>query len=96
MKFNKELLLDLIDCSVGQSEDNLHLIQNEIINKSRWSIIYEIVFKDTNTGKFYNSCYSRGATECQDERPYQDEGDEVECQEVFPHEVISVIYTAKP
>lgn len=39
-----------------------------------------------NNGKFYQTTYSEGATEMQDERPWEYE-DEVECEEVELREV---------
>lgn len=50
-----------------------------IVDKLRWSIIYEIIFE--YEGKFYSTHYSGGATECQDEQPWEFE-EEVECVEV--------------
>lgn len=78
VKFSKDYL-----------KDELHLpyenaIVDSIIDTTRWSIIHEIVFADK--GKFYRTTYSEGATECQDERPWEYE-DEIECEEVELREV---------
>jgi len=54
-------------------------IKNDIIDNSRWSIYHEIIFKDGD--KFYRTSYSVGATECQDESPWEYD-DEIECTEV--------------
>ena len=54
-------------------------IVDKIIDTTRWSIVHEIIFEDN--GKFYQTTYSEGATEMQDERPWEYE-DEVECTEV--------------
>lgn len=59
-------------------------IVNRIVNTTRWSIIHEIVFEDN--GKFYMTTYSKGATECQDESPWEYD-DEVKCTEVELKEV---------
>jgi hypothetical protein len=61
-----------------------------IVDTSRWSIHYERVFK--YDGKFYRTHYSVGATEQQDERPYEYEDDEIECEEVFPVEKTVTVY----
>lgn len=54
-------------------------IKDDIIDNSRWSIRHEIVFSDK--GKFYRTSYSVGATECQDESPWEYDA-EIECTEV--------------
>lgn len=77
MKFSKDYLInekDLPDTA----------IKDTIIDNSRWSIIHEIVFEDK--GKFYMTTYSVGATESQDESPWEYDN-EVECAEVELKEV---------
>ena len=59
-------------------------ILDEITDTSRWSIHHRIIFGDN--GKFYETHYSEGATEAQDERPWEYE-DEVTCTEVELKEV---------
>ena len=77
--FNKEYLTK----ELGLPYD-CKLIEDDIINTTRWSIVHEIVFEDK--GKFYMTTYSEGATEYQDERPWEYE-DEVKCTEVELKEV---------
>ena len=60
-------------------------IFDRIVDTTRWSIIHEIVFEDH--GKFYMTTYSEGATEMQDERPWEHDNDEIECTEVELKEV---------
>lgn len=55
-------------------------VEDKIIDSGRWSIHHEIVFKDTD-GKFYQTTYSVGATECQEERPWECKST-VKCTEV--------------
>jgi len=77
MKFETEFLKNELDLPYGAIEDN-------IVDNSRWSIHREIIFE--HEGKFYRTHYSEGATECQDERPWESE-DEVECTEVTQQEI---------
>lgn len=77
--FNKEYLTK----ELGLPYD-CRLIEDDIIDTTRWSIVHEIVFE--NNGKFYMTTYSEGATECQDERPWEYD-DEIECTEVELKEV---------
>ena len=65
------------------------LVKEEIVEVTRWSIGYRIVFKFE--GKFYRTGYSVGATEMQDEQPWQDE-EEVECDEVRQVEKVVIDY----
>ena len=67
-------------------------VLNEIIETGRWSIIYDLVIQDEASGKFYESTYSCGATEMQDESPFEYDGDEIEFTEVEPVEVIKIEY----
>ena len=76
-KFSKDYLRNELDLPYGA-------ILDKIIDTTRWSIIHEIVFEDN--GKFYQTTYSEGATESQDERPWEYK-DEVECYEVELREV---------
>lgn len=70
--FSRDYLKDKLDLPYSA-------IKDDIIENSRWSIIHEIIFEDN--GKFYKTEYSVGATEMQDERPWEYE-DEIECTEV--------------
>lgn len=44
-------------------------IDRELVGRSRWSVEYCGVFQ--YEGKFYRICWSQGATESQDERPWE-------------------------
>lgn len=66
-------------------------IKDEITGTSRWSIHHYIIF--AYDGKFYSTHYSEGATESQDERPWEYE-DEVDCTEV--HIVEKLVKTWEP
>lgn len=78
VRFSRDYLMKELDLPYDNT------IVDNIIDTTRWSIIHEIVFEDN--GKFYRTTYSEGATECQDERPWEYE-DEVECEEVELREV---------
>ena len=80
MKFSKEFLRNLDD----------EIISDQIIENTRWSILHERIFK--HDGKFYQTIYSVGATEIQDESPYEYDGDEIECTEVRPVEKVVIVY----
>lgn len=104
MKVSSDVAKELLDLQVGgntkewgygDNEEfpvNFEMVQSELVDTSRWSNIHEVVYKDLDSGKFYSSIYSVGATECQDERPYENDGDEIEFTEVVPKEVIKIEY----
>lgn len=87
MQFGKSWLQDLL---WEEEIDGAEIIENEQIDNSRWSIISRLVFK--YQGKFYATTYSRGATEMQDESPFEYEPDMIECKEVFPVEKTVIVY----
>ena len=81
MKFKREVLKAIVydDCI------NAKKVEDTITGTTRWSILHTMVFE--YVGKFYRSTYSEGATEQQDERPYEYDPEEIECPEVEPIEI---------
>lgn len=77
-KLRKDLLLEILEGSTGK------IIKDELIDTSRWSLHYLMIFEFD--GKTYSVTYSRGATESQDEQPFEYEGEYVDCYEVKPVE----------
>ena len=92
MLFSKETLVDLA-CD-KHDETKFEILENEIQDSSRWSIHYNLIFKVLENGKIYETYYSVGATECQEEYPFEYEGDEIEVTEVEPYEVTVIKYKA--
>jgi len=68
------------------------VISNKIVDQSRWSIHHKLVFHFEN--KYYMTWYSIGATEQQDEMPWEDD-DIVDCFEVEPVEKIVTVFLCK-
>lgn len=89
MKIKKEILIELIDFD---EFDSYSVVSGNYVESSRWSRHYEMVFKDITTDKYYITYYSVGATECQDEAPYEYEPDEIEVKEVKPVEKTIIVY----
>jgi hypothetical protein len=61
------------------------IIENQMVDQSRWTTYYSIVVKRLSDGKFFMDIYGRRSTECQDEIPWK--YDEPNFQEVIPVEV---------
>lgn len=85
MKFKNDWLREL----VYEDHDEAEIIKDEICDNSRWSIIHDLIFKIGE--KYYRTSYSVGATECQDERPFE-YGEETECIEVVPVTKTIIVY----
>lgn len=78
LTLTKKQALDII---WGFNKDFVE-IQNEIVEHKRWSVVYEIVVKRKSDGKYFMDTYHTGATESQDESPY--EYTDPDFTEVFP------------
>lgn len=107
MKISKalaQMLLELYD--VGEAttdweEDwfegslriNFRLMSSRLADTSRWHHIHERVYWDLDADKYWQTTYRVGATECQDEGPYENE-EEVVLTEVVPVEIKKTIYKA--
>lgn len=80
-----------VDLAYGEYDDTIFkIISNKIIDVSRWSYRKEIIVKTLIDERFWKSTYSIGATESQDEGPY-DYSDPI-FEEVFPEQVMITIY----
>lgn len=73
----------------GDSSE-FEIVSDETTGNGRWSIYHTIVVKRLSDNKFFESDYSVGATESQDESPYE-YGDAV-FKEVLPMEKTVTYY----
>jgi len=92
MKFDTKVLADIVydDCP-----DGFEKIEDTLEEITRWAVAHSMVFKFD--GKFYMSSYRVGATEYQDESPYEYDGDGdgmVDCTEVVQVEVLTKVWKA--
>jgi len=95
---NQERIREKLLLTAEQARDILYednkdfeIIKDEMYANSRWSINYYLVVQRISDKKFFASSYSRGATEQQDEGPWEYE-DEVVFEEVFPVEKVVIEY----
>lgn len=53
--------------------DDGKIISNTVIDQRRWVTEYELIwrFNDQPEGQAYQAYYSKGSTECQEERPWE-------------------------
>jgi hypothetical protein len=66
------------------------ILEDSISSHSRWSVGHKMIFKYKD-GKCYQAYYSVGATESQDESPWQ-YLKEVECKEVRQVEKVTKVW----
>lgn len=78
---------DILD---GANQD-YEIVSDTTSGKSRWSIHHRLVIKQLSTNRFFADTYSRGATEYQDEQPWQDS--EPDFREVFPMKTMVIKYS---
>ena len=75
---------------VDGDDSNFVIIEDRIVGTRRWSVVYEIVVQRKSDGKYFKDNYRRGATEMQDESPY--EYSEPNFTEVFPVTKTYIVY----
>lgn len=69
------------------------MVRNTIVDTTRWAIVHELVFRHED--KLYSTTYRTGATEYQEEQPWEHEKT-VDCTEVEQFECTVTDYRAIP
>lgn len=83
VSFSKEKMLEVLCGDIGE------IVSDEVVGKRRWSVDHRLIF--ALDGKLYSASYSVGATEQQDECPWE-HVDHVECTEVERYEKVVQAY----
>lgn len=87
-----DLARELLNLVIGESIDGYQLVALEDHGKvGRWTIGGALIIRDLFTGALYRSFYQEGATEIQDEQPW-DWDDKVEFHRVDPVSVQTIKY----
>jgi hypothetical protein len=82
---------DAAGLAYGDYDDKVYkIISNKIVSKSRWTYRSELIIQTLKDSRCWRSFYSQGATESQDESPY--EYGDVVFEEVFPKHIDIIIY----
>lgn len=89
LELTKEEAQDII----WGDHENFEVVEDEIVGDRRWSIDHRIVIQRVSDKKFFADTYSVGATEMQDEGPW--EYSEPNFMEVFPVEKVITVYEKK-
>ena len=91
MKFKTADIRELVS---GGGPAHLDEIQDRVVGKTRWAVIHEYIFKDSDANKFYRVEFSSGTGD-EGETPFQFAPEETECVEVVPVEKIVIEYVKK-
>lgn len=88
MKITLETALELY--SEGSYDENYERQSCEIIDETRWTMVHEIVFYDTATGKFWRFSIDNPKSENSSWDDYNDQL--IDCNEVVPREKTVIVY----
>ena len=78
-------------CAILDGDDPAYrTIRNTQVDHTRWSVVHELVIQSIADGRFWMDSYSVGATESQDESPWEHNAPDF--TEVFPVEQVSIVY----
>lgn len=71
--FNTKVLRTLLDCDEDADTTGYTVVQETLVGSSRWSLLYDLIFTapEQEPGTAWRARYSSGATESQDETPFQ-------------------------
>ena len=76
--FPKKMMQEILWGEVEEST----IERDTIVGHDRWSVQHELIFQ--YKGQLYSCGYSKGATEMQDEAPFEYDNDMIECIMVKP------------
>ena len=79
MTFDKQFLKNLLNYNLSDDSD-AEIIEDTIFDHSRWSVGHTLIFRAQD--KYFKTYYYVGATEYQEEYPFDNCDDDVECYEV--------------
>jgi len=90
MDFDKEIAQDLAYTAAGGYVEGFKVVLNKLVDITRWATEHELVVE--SSGKYYRAFYRNGATEAQDESPFEYNEGTVGFKEVHPEEKSITIY----
>ncbi len=97
-KWAEDLGEDLDEIGYFHKGERFHeevlIVDRSYVGSSRWAESWEMVLKD-NEENYWKLEFELPATEMQDQGPFEYNGGP-EFVQVWPHEVIHVVYTTEP
>lgn len=73
--------------------DGYKVIKDEIVGTGRWTVHHVLVIQRIEDGRYFQGTYQVGATECQDEGPF--EYTDAKFIEVVPEEQVITVFKPK-
>ena len=80
---------EFYDITFGDHLDYNTVVDEEVVDTSRWYNLMKMVVQEIETGKFFRVTWKAGATEYQEVEP------NFQMVEVFPRQVMTTVYTTK-
>lgn len=86
--------IDLRDLVWGEQPEGFQILEDSIIENDRWSILHNLIFSyvDDDGINVYQTSYRVGATEMQDESPFEYDGDLIDCTLMEQVEVTQLVW----
>lgn len=91
VKFSRDYLVNGLGLPYDPNADLVNIVENQIVDHDRWSVSYKLIFSLKEDETFYLVYYSRGATELQEEEPWEFDK-EVEVYKVNRVEKLVTVY----
>jgi hypothetical protein len=73
LKLDKDVARELAYGLSGEWHEGYEVIENQIVDTTRWSTVYFLVIKKIGELGYWGTHYDKGSTEYQDHRPFEDE-----------------------
>ena len=86
LNLTKREARDILD----EGPTNYTIVQDHPVSHGRWDVMHELVIRRISDGRYFKDIYYVGATESQDESPW--EYTKPNFVEVFPVEKMVVVY----
>ncbi len=78
-------------CDLMDGDDPAYkVVSDKIIDHGRWAVVHWLIIQRVSDGRFFSDSYGVGATESQEEGPW--EYSEPDFREVFPQEKVTIDY----
>lgn len=93
MRLDADTARSLAYCQPGEQYAGYEVVENELVDTTRWDVVYFLIIQEIGVLGFWGTNYSKGATEYQSNEPFEDENT-AEFYRVKPETVQSVKWVA--
>lgn len=71
LRLDSDTARSLAYCLQGEQFDGYEVIENELVDITRWNTLHILVIKEIGTPGFWSTSYQKGATESQSDEPFE-------------------------